>query len=117
MISAGLAELNRAVAGDSDPPWYVKEDFLGLAVQALNVISSIVKAEKPAIALAIDTIVATANAPLNKRQPSVDLLRAELDVLTQQLKYITEPNSDEYRRIDAQIDLLMKLLKEKDRNG
>ena len=118
VIRSELVKINKRKNSTATTSWYLQEDIWDLALQGFSVVSGVLRAaNKPGLALAVDAIVATAQQPVRLNAADAENLKKKLNDLTQQLRYVSEPSSTEYVRIDAQIDLLMQLLKEKENNG
>lgn len=119
VIRSELVKINKRKHNNfGNTSWYLQEDVWNLALQGFSVIAGVLRAtNKPGLALAIDAIVSTAQQPLRGSAVDADNLRNMLNDLTQQLRYVNDPSSIDYARIDAQIDLLMRLIKEQERNG
>lgn len=113
VIRAELVKLNHA---PSASVWYLREDVWNLFIHGASLLVDVLRVtNKPAIALALDAVVKATNKPAANAD-DVASLHSKLQELKERVRYITDTNSSDYIRIDAQIDLLMELLKEK-KNG
>jgi hypothetical protein len=116
VIRAELVKLNKKKTGTVTTSWYLQEDIWDLVLNSVSFVADILRVtNKPAIAVAVDAVVRAAKAPAASRD--VRFLKQKLEELTEKVRYITDTSSPEYVKLDAQLDLLMSLIKEKESNG
>ena len=90
---------------------FLREEFVDMLVGVADAISALLRLNnKPNIATAVSSVV---KHTAGRRRVSKDELSDKLADLKAQLRYITDVNSKEYLKLDAQIEVLIDILNSK----